>query len=54
MRTIIQVALASPEPDDLRTAGSQLLVLNRRSTEIIEALLTLARADHGSTRRESH
>ncbi|WP_162625179.1 sensor histidine kinase [Streptomyces cadmiisoli] len=52
MRTILQVALASPEPDDLRTAGGQLLSLNTRSTEITEALLTLARADHGAIEQE--
>ncbi|MEU9704481.1 ATP-binding protein [Streptomyces sp. NPDC047981] len=52
MRTILQVALASPEHEDLRAAGPQLLVLNRRSTEITEALLTLARADHGAISRE--
>ncbi|MER6462064.1 sensor histidine kinase [Streptomyces sp. NPDC001288] len=52
MRTILQVALASPEPDDLREAGAQLLILNERSTDITEALLTLARADHGAITRE--
>ncbi|MEV8434672.1 sensor histidine kinase [Streptomyces chartreusis] len=53
MRTILQVALASPDPDDLRAAGGQLLSLNRRSTDITEALLTLARADHGAINQES-
>ncbi|MET9670299.1 ATP-binding protein [Streptomyces sp. NPDC006475] len=52
MRTIIQVALTSPEPDDLRAAATQLLTLNTRSTEITEALLTLARADHGAITQE--
>ncbi|MFG2769843.1 sensor histidine kinase [Streptomyces sp. NPDC048350] len=52
MRTILQVALASPDPDDLRTAGSQLLILNKRSTETTEALLVLARADHGAITQE--
>jgi two-component system sensor histidine kinase VanS len=52
MRTILQVALASPEPDDLRAAGAQLLILNERSTGITEALLTLARADHGAITRQ--
>ncbi|MFF4935242.1 sensor histidine kinase [Streptomyces griseofuscus] len=48
MRTILQVALASPDPADVRAAGHQLLSLNQRSTEITEALLILARADHGA------
>ncbi|MFE4366992.1 sensor histidine kinase [Streptomyces sp. NPDC056835] len=52
MRTILQVALASPEPDELRAAGDRLLILNKRSTEITEALLTLARADHGAIAQE--
>ncbi|MFQ3560399.1 ATP-binding protein [Streptomyces gramineus] len=52
MRTILQVALVSPDPDEMRAAGSQLLILNKRSTEITEALLTLARADHGAISHE--
>ncbi|MEW2811095.1 HAMP domain-containing sensor histidine kinase [Streptomyces massasporeus] len=52
MRTILQVALASPDPEEVRAAGPQLLTLNKRSTEITEALLTLARADHGAITHE--
>ncbi|MEU0899933.1 sensor histidine kinase [Streptomyces massasporeus] len=52
MRTILQVALASPDPEEIRAAGPQLLTLNKRSTEITEALLTLARADHGALTHE--
>ncbi len=52
MRTILQVALLSPNPAELRAAGPQLLILNKRSTEITEALLTLARADHGAITHE--
>lgn len=52
MRTILQVALVSPDPDEMRAAGPQLLTLNKRSTEITEALLTLARADHGAISHE--
>ncbi|MFF4983956.1 ATP-binding protein [Streptomyces sp. NPDC001046] len=52
MRTILQVALASPDPEEVRAAGPRLLTLNRRSTEITEALLTLARADHGAITHE--
>ncbi|MFJ5646146.1 sensor histidine kinase [Streptomyces sp. NPDC093223] len=51
MRTILQVALSSPDPADLRAAGAQLLVLNKRSSDITEALLTLARSDHGAIAR---
>ncbi|WP_328913267.1 MULTISPECIES: sensor histidine kinase [unclassified Streptomyces] len=52
MRTILQVTLAVPDPEQLRIAGPQLLALNQRSTEITEALLTLARADHGAIAHE--
>ncbi|MEU7501765.1 HAMP domain-containing sensor histidine kinase [Streptomyces griseofuscus] len=52
MRTILQVALASSDPEEVRAAGPQLLNLNTRSTEITEALLTLARADHGAITHE--
>ncbi|MFC8093547.1 sensor histidine kinase [Streptomyces sp. NPDC057301] len=52
MRTILQVALVSPDPEEIRAAGPQLLTLNKRSTEITEALLTLARADHGAITHE--
>ncbi|RPK68221.1 putative sensor histidine kinase TcrY [Streptomyces sp. ADI96-02] len=52
MRTILQVALASPDPEELRAAGSELLVLNKRSTDTTQALLALARADHGAITQE--
>ncbi|MFE4540400.1 ATP-binding protein [Streptomyces scopuliridis] len=52
MRTILQVALAAPEEYRLEDLGPDLLTLNRRSTEITEALLVLARADHGAIAEE--
>ncbi|WP_405139492.1 ATP-binding protein [Sphaerisporangium sp. NBC_01403] len=52
MRTVLQVALAAPHAYRLEDLGPKLLTLNRRSTEITEALLTLARADHGAVVEE--
>ena len=47
-QTMLQVALADPDHHDLRNLGAKLLDTNRRSIEITEALLALARADHGT------
>ncbi|MFJ4963264.1 ATP-binding protein [Streptomyces sp. NPDC088729] len=52
MRTVLQVALAAPQAYRLEDLGPKLLALNRRSTEITEALLTLARAEHGAVAQE--
>ncbi|MFB6982400.1 ATP-binding protein [Streptomyces scopuliridis] len=52
MRTLLQVALAAPGEYRLEDLGPDLLTLNRRSTEITEALLVLARADHGAIAEE--
>ncbi|MEU9015299.1 ATP-binding protein [Streptomyces sp. NPDC048479] len=48
IRTVLQVALADPEGHDLKHVGPRLLVINQRSIEVTEALLALARADHGA------
>ncbi|MFD7222055.1 sensor histidine kinase [Streptomyces sp. NPDC059892] len=53
MRTLLQVALAAPGEYRLEDLGPDLLTLNRRSTEITEALLVLARADHGAIAEET-
>ncbi|MFJ2670139.1 ATP-binding protein [Streptomyces sp. NPDC087525] len=53
MRTLLQVALAAPGEYRLEDLGPDLLTLNRRSTEITEALLVLARADHGALAEEA-
>lgn len=47
MRTILQVAQIAPEAYPTDDLIRKLLDLNGRSTEITEALLSLARADHG-------
>ncbi|MFI6815907.1 sensor histidine kinase [Nonomuraea sp. NPDC050328] len=48
-RTMLQVALADPEGQDLLELGRRLLETNQRSIDITEALLTLTLADHGLT-----
>ncbi|MGW6775093.1 ATP-binding protein [Streptomyces sp. NPDC055037] len=53
MRTLLQVALAAPGEYRLEDLGPDLLTLNRRSAEITEALLVLARADHGAIAEEA-
>ncbi|MFF6983496.1 sensor histidine kinase [Streptomyces sp. NPDC008343] len=47
MRALLQVALAAPEEYRLQDVGPKLLTLTTRSAEILNALLTLARADQG-------
>lgn len=46
-RTMLQVALADPDGQDLRVLGDRLLRTNQRSIDITEALLTLTSAEHG-------
>jgi signal transduction histidine kinase len=46
-RTLLQVAMANPAATDLTQLGAQLLENNRRSEHLIDALLSLARADQG-------
>jgi two-component system, OmpR family, sensor histidine kinase VanS len=46
-RTLVQVAMANPSAVDLPRLGANLLETNRRSEHLINALLSLARADHG-------
>ncbi|MEU9256216.1 ATP-binding protein [Streptomyces sp. NPDC048270] len=53
MRTVLQVAMSAPEKHRLEDVGTKLLILNRRTTEIADALLALARADHGAVNVEA-
>ncbi|MFC8096772.1 sensor histidine kinase [Streptomyces sp. NPDC057301] len=52
MRAILQVALAAPEEYRLHDIGPKLLTLTTRSADVLNALLTLARADQGGVERE--
>ncbi|MFJ1617537.1 sensor histidine kinase [Streptomyces sp. NPDC088251] len=52
MRALLQVALAAPEEHRLQDIGPKLLTLTTRSAEILNALLTLARADQGGVAME--
>ncbi|MFD5574478.1 sensor histidine kinase [Streptomyces cadmiisoli] len=52
MRTILQVALAAPQEYRLQEIGPKLLTLTSRSADILNALLTLARADQGGVDKE--
>jgi signal transduction histidine kinase len=54
MRAEIDVALANPEPDpdELQAMARTVREATRRSERLIESLLTLARSDAGSLRRE--
>jgi signal transduction histidine kinase len=55
MRAEIDVALSNPDPDPDELRGMALTVreATRRSEHLIESLLTLARSDAGSLRREA-
>jgi two-component system sensor histidine kinase VanS len=52
-RVILQLAAARPDACDVTALTGKLLAANRRSEQIVEALLTLARADHGAVQRRS-
>lgn len=51
---LAEVALADPNPDPaaLRTLGEQVAAACGRQERLLEALLTLARSEHGRLRRE--
>ncbi|WP_125522207.1 HAMP domain-containing sensor histidine kinase [Streptomyces sp. WAC 06783] len=51
-RAVLQLAAAHPDACDVTELTDTLLGTNRRSEHIIEALLTLARADHGAVNRQ--
>jgi signal transduction histidine kinase len=51
-RATLQIRLADAAPADLPRIREELLVANRRSEDLIEGLLTLARCDRGLTGRE--
>ncbi|MEV5779320.1 HAMP domain-containing sensor histidine kinase [Streptomyces antimycoticus] len=51
-RAVLQLAAAHPDACDVSELTDTLLGTNRRSEHIIEALLTLARADHGAVNRQ--
>jgi signal transduction histidine kinase len=53
-RTLAEVALADPNADTaaLREMGEQVAAACKRQERLLEALLTLARADHRRLRRE--
>lgn len=50
-QAILEVAAAHPERCDVRELTSKLLAVNERGERIVEALLTLARADYGGVER---
>jgi signal transduction histidine kinase len=53
-RTLVEVAMARPDsPPQIHTLGENLLAVNERHERLIDALLTLARADDGSTERHT-
>ncbi len=53
-RTLVEVAMARPDsPPQLRTLGENLLAVNERHERLIDALLTLARADETVTERRA-
>lgn len=51
-RSLLEIALADPDPVALRAACERLLVNNQHQETIIEALLTLARSQRGLESRE--
>ena len=46
-RAILEVAAANPAKCDVRVLTEQLLAVNRQSEQLVDALLELARAEHG-------
>lgn len=53
-RTLVEVAMARPDsPPQLHTLGENLLAVNERHERLIDALLTLARADETVTERRA-
>lgn len=46
-RTALQVGLENPAPDELAIVRAELLDSNRRSQQLIDGLLLLARSQHG-------
>ena len=51
-RTLVEVAMARPDsPPQIHTLGENLLAVNERHERLIDALLTLARADDAVTER---
>jgi len=46
-RAILEVAAANPAKCDVRVLTGQLLAVNRQSEQLVDALLELARAEHG-------
>jgi signal transduction histidine kinase len=51
-RTLVQVALGGPTPDEWRSTGRELLASNREQETLIDALLTLASSESGLDQRE--
>ncbi|SEK92560.1 sensor histidine kinase [Streptacidiphilus jiangxiensis] len=51
-RAAIQIRLARATPAEIPRVQAELLAANRRSEQLIEGLLQLARSDRGLTRRE--
>lgn len=51
-RAVLQVALADPSPEEVARARSDLLEVNRRSEQLIDALLLLARGEERLLRTE--
>lgn len=49
-RAILEVAAANPAKCDVRRLTEQLLAVNRQSEQLVDALLALARAEHGVVR----
>jgi signal transduction histidine kinase len=53
-RTLVEVAMARPDsPPQIHTLGENLLAVNERHERLIDALLTLARADDEVTERHT-
>lgn len=52
-RSLIQVGLEDPSPDELDQIRTDLLESNRRSEKLINALLLLARGQHGPQTHEA-
>lgn len=53
-RTLVEVAMARPDsPPEVQSLGENLLAVNERHERLIDALLTLARADDAVTERRT-
>jgi signal transduction histidine kinase len=53
-RTLVEVAMARPDsPPQIHTLGENLLAVNERHERLIDALLTLARADDAVAERDT-